>query len=79
MTEYRNRTIKIEYAITLPIKDVLYFEIGSYYTMQDEPISNRHNRIRWVSDKRRKTFIDMLCLDIKYNENLATVYFINER
>jgi hypothetical protein len=68
---------KTQGIITMPIKDLIYFEIGSYYTIQQKPFSTRYNRIRWVSDKKLKTYVDMYCCDIKYKNDVAFVYFEN--
>ena len=75
MTEYKIGKRKTESVITLPIYQSSLFEIGSYYTIEHKFISTRNNRIRWVSDKIKRTFTDMLCVNIEYNKNIATIYF----
>ena len=76
--EYITGTIEYHGSISIPIKDSLYFEIGSYYTMHKKPFSTKYNRIRWVSDKKTQTFIDMLITNIKYGNDTATIYFKQE-
>lgn len=77
MTEYRAGKIKTQSVIKLPIHEALYFEIGSYYTIEQKPFSTRFNRVRWVSDKKLKTYVDMYCCDIEYENDIAFVYLEN--